>query len=47
MPEILIATLGTESQVVTLSLLELVRLGFEVGKVVIRYTAPKLNLPFC
>jgi len=40
-PEVLIATLGTESQVVTLSLLELERLGFDVGEVVVVHTAAK------
>lgn len=39
MNEILIATLGTESQVVTLSLLELKRMGFEVGEVVVVHTS--------
>jgi CRISPR-associated Csx14 family protein len=39
MPEVLIATLGTESQVVTLSLLELERLGYAVEEVAIIHTA--------
>lgn len=39
MLEILIATLGTESQVVTLSLLELERMGFKVGEVVVVHTS--------
>jgi hypothetical protein len=40
-PEVLIATLGTEAQVVTLSLLELERLGFGVSEVVVVHTAAK------
>lgn len=39
MDEVLIATLGTESQVVTLSLLELERLGHLVQEVVVLHTA--------
>lgn len=38
-PEVLIATLGTEAQVVTLSLLELARLGYAVQEVVIVRTS--------
>jgi hypothetical protein len=40
-PEVLIATLGTEAQVVTLSLLELERLGFDISEVVVVHTAVK------
>ena len=40
-PEVLIATLGTESQVVTLSLLELERLGFHVSEVVVVHTGAR------
>jgi CRISPR-associated Csx14 family protein len=39
--EVLIATLGTEAQVVTLSLLELERLDFGVSEVVVVHTAAK------
>ncbi len=39
MREVLIATLGTESQVVTLSLLELARLGFNMSEVVVVHTS--------
>jgi len=39
MTEILIATIGTESQVVTLSLLALARLGFKVTHVAVVHTA--------
>lgn len=39
MNEVLIATLGTEAQVVTLSLLELERLGYSVQEVVVLHTA--------
>lgn len=42
-PEVLIATLGTESQVVTLSLLELERLGFSVGEVVVVHTDAQVD----
>lgn len=42
--EILIATLGTESQVVTLSLLELERLGFNIKEVVVVRTGSNLEL---
>jgi len=42
-PEVLIATLGTESQVVTLSLLELERMGFDVGEVVVVPTAARAD----
>ncbi len=42
-PEVLIATLGTESQVVTLSLLELERMGFDVGEVVVVHTAARAD----
>lgn len=39
MPEVLIATLGTEAQVVTLSLLELKRLGCEISHILIINTS--------
>jgi len=42
-PEVLIATLGTESQVVTLSLLELERLECDVSEVVVIHTAAKTD----